>query len=125
MEEDVLEGTVESGIGVAQMWVGKIEKVFAVRTGMNVYHGTLNVKLDKDYVVTPDLTIAPNEYGGTQIVLVKRCKVLGNDAYIVRAEKNQKGEGEHNLQVVEIVSNINFREKYKLKDGEKLLIQIF
>lgn len=121
----VLHGEVTQGIGVAKMWVSKIEKAFEKKTGMKAYHGTLNVCLDEKYTVIPDLIINPDEYGGTQRVLVKKCKVLGHEAYIVRAEKNQKGLGEHNLQIVEIVSDICFREKYNLKDGEKIIIQIF
>lgn len=74
--------------------------------------------------VKPDWIIKPEEYGGTERVLVKSCKILDNEAYIVRAEKNQKGKGEHNLQIIEIVSNINFRKTYELTDEKKITIQI-
>lgn len=120
----ILQGKVASGIGIAKMWVSKIETVFKNKTGMKVFHGTLNIKLNADYVIEPDFIILPKEYGGTQNVLVKECDVLGNKAYIVRAEKNQKGLGEHNLQVLEIVSNINFREKYNLKNDDKLEVKV-
>lgn len=119
-----LEGCITSGIGTAKMWVGKIEKVFENKTGVKLFHGTLNIKLEKDYIVKQDWVIKPEEYGGTERVLVKSCKILDNKAYIVRAEKNQKGTGEHNLQIIEIVSNINFRKTYELTDGKKITIQI-
>lgn len=119
-----LEGSITSGIGTAKMWVGKIEKVFENKTGVKLFHGTLNIKLEKDYIVKPDWIIKPEEYGGTERVLVKSCKILDNEAYIVRAEKNQKGKGEHNLQIIEIVSNINFRKTYELTDEKKITIQI-
>lgn len=118
----VLNGKVTSGIGTAKMWVGKVEKIFEEKTGLKVFHGTLNIRLEEDYVIKPDLIIKPEEFGGTQNVLVKKCEILGNIAYIVRAEKNQKGEGDHNLKIIEIVSEINFREKYKLKDGDNIKI---
>lgn len=120
-----IEGKVTSGIGTAKMWVGKIEKVFKEKTGMKAYHGTLNIYLKKKYIVIPDFIINPEEYGGTQKVLVKKCKIFENEAYIVRAEKNQNGQGEHDLQTIEVISNICFREKYKLNDEEKIIIQIF
>ncbi len=119
-----LEGSITRGIGTAKMWVGKIEKVFENKTGVKLFHGTLNIKLEKDYIVKPDWIIKPEEYGGTERVLVKSCKILDNEAYIVRAEKNQKGTGEHNLQIIEIVANINFRKTYELTDEKKITIQI-
>ena len=91
---------------------------------MQVFHGTLNIVLNEPYLVQPDLIIKPDEFGGTQNVFVKRCNLLEEEAFIVRAEKNQIGQGEHNLKILEIVSNINFREKYKLKDGDSIIINL-
>jgi len=119
-----LRGEVISGIGTAKMWVSKIEEIFHRETKMKVFHGTLNIKLEKDYVIQPDWIIKPEEFGGTENVLVKKCKILNNEAYIVRAEKNQKGQGDHNLKIIEIVSDINYREQYKLKDMDKVEIEI-
>lgn len=119
-----LQGKLTTGIGTAKMWVGKIEKVFEEKTGIKLYHGTLNIELENGYIIEPDWIIKPEDFGGTENVLVKECKILGNIAYIVRAEKNQKGKGEHDLKILEIVSDINFRETYNLKDGENIMIQI-
>lgn len=118
-----LQGKVTSGIGTAKMWVGKINKVFENKTGMSLFPGTLNIKIEEDYNIQPDWIIKPEEFGGTENVLVKKCKILNNTAYIVRAEKNQKGKGEHNLQIIEVVSNINFRQEYNLKNGASILIE--
>lgn len=120
----ILKGKVTTGIGTAKMWVGKIEKIFEEKTNIKLFHGTLNIKLEEEYVINPDWIIKPEEFGGTQNVLIKKCKIKDNIAYIVRAEKNQLGKGEHNLKIIEIVSNINFREKYNLKDEENIEIQI-
>ena len=120
-----LIGEVTSGIGTAKMWVSKIEEIFEQKTGMKVFFGTLNIKLEEDYIIEPDWVIKPEEFGGTQKVLVKKCMILEQEAYIVRAEKNQIGVGEHDLKIIEIISNINFRERYKLKDGKKIEIKIW
>ena len=120
----VFEGKVTSGLGTAKMWVGKVEEVFKKKTGIKLFHGTLNINLEKDFIVNPDWVIEPEEFGGTQKVLVKKCKVLDDEAYIVRAEKNQNGKGDHDLKILEIVSDINFREKYKIKDGKKISIKL-
>lgn len=117
-------GKVTNGIGTAKMWVSKIEEIFKQQTGMNLFRGTLNIKLNEDYIINPDWIIEPEEYGGTEKVLIKQCEVLGNKAYIVRAEKNQIGAGEHSLKIIEIVSNIKFREEYNLKDNENIKVKI-
>lgn len=120
----LLKGKVTSGIGTAKMWVSKIEEAFQKKTGVKVFHGTLNIELEEDYIIEPDLIIKPEEFGGTQNVLVIKCEILGTEAYIVRAEKNQKGQGEHNLKILEIVSDINFRDKYKLEDENAIEIYV-
>jgi len=120
----ILKGKVTSGIGKAKMWVSKIEEIFVKKTGMKVFHGTLNIKLEKDCIIEPDWTIKPEEFGGTQNVLVKKCKILEHEAYIVRAEKNQTGKGDHDLKVIEIVSDINLRELYGLEDNDSAIISI-
>ena len=120
----VLKGEIVSGLGVAKMWVSKIENIFEKKTNMKVFHGTLNIKLKEDYVVEPDWIIKPKEYGGTQNVLIKKCKIFDKDAYIVRAEKNQTGTGDYDLTVIEILSDINYRKKFKLKDKDVISIDL-
>lgn len=120
----VLEGIVTSGIGTAKIWVSKIEKIFKEKTGSTLFNGTLNIKLDTEYIVEPDWIIKPKQFGGTENVLVKKCEIMGNKAYIVRAEKNQKGNGEHDLKILEIVADFSFREKYKLKDKDNIQIKV-
>jgi len=51
--------------------------------------------------------------------------VFEKDAYIVRSEKNIKENGDYEQDIIEIVSNINFREKYNLKDGEQIKIRLY
>lgn len=120
----MLKGKIISGMGIAKMWVGKIEKVFNEKTKIKLFHGTLNIKLNEDYIVKPDFIIIPQEFGGTENLLVQQCRILNEKAYIVRAEKNQIGKGDYDLKVIEIVSNINFREKYGIKDNDEIKILI-
>ena len=84
-----LIGVVTSGLGTAKTFVKMIEKTFKEKTNLNVFPGTLNVKLKKDFLVKPDFIIRPEEFGGNQNVLVQKCLVLNQSSYIVRAEKNQ------------------------------------
>lgn len=127
----ILEGNVISGIGVAKIWVQKIENVFKEKLEIKLFPGTLNIKLKEGYTVIPDIVIRPEEFGGTQNVFVQKCNITdkktGNieKAFIVRAEKNAIQKGDYDTDVVEIVSSINFREKYNLKDNDLVLVEIF
>lgn len=112
-----LKGKVVDGLGNASFWVKKIEEVFLNKYGIKLFSGTLNVKLEKEYTLENCSIIKPEEYGGTQKVFVKECSLLGEKSYIVRAEKTI-----HNMDVIEIVSNINFRKKYKLKNKDEVEI---
>ena len=44
---------------------------------------------------------------------------------IRQAIENAKKIGDHDTDIVEIVSDINFREKYNLKDNDFISIEIF
>ena len=111
--------------GEASFWMKKAEKAFEVKTSLKLFHGTLNVELDKDYILDKNLDVLHKEdYGGMQDVYMKECKVFGHKSYILRTEKNMSKDRDHPLNILEIVSNINFRETYNLKDGDKIEITI-
>lgn len=109
----VLKGQVVDGLGNASFWVNKIEEVFLNKYGIKLFSGTLNIELEKEYILEKYRIIKPEEYGGTQKVFVKECSLLGEKSYIVRAEKTA-----HKSDIIEIISDVNFREKYKLKNGD-------
>lgn len=121
----ILKGKVKSGLGNANYWVRKIQKIFDEKMKITLFAGTLNIELDNPYKIQNILIkIQGQEYGGTEEVLVEECKVLGNKSFIVRTGTNETGNGDHPLTIIEIISDINFREKYNLKDGDKLEIII-
>ena len=116
----ILKGRVIKGMGKARIFVNMMEKSFFEKTNMQLYPGTLNIELENEYDLNIDYLIKPEEYGGTFNVQIQKCEVLGNLAYMVRSEKNTKDNGDYNKNIIEIVSNINFREKYNLKDRDKI-----
>ena len=103
----ILKGKVFDGLGNANFWVKKIEDIFIKKTGLKLFHGTLNIKLENVYELNENWIINPEEYGGNQKVYVEECSLFGNKSYIVRAEKT-----EHGSNVLEIVSDINFRKEF-------------
>lgn len=115
----VLKGRVIDGMGNASIWVKKIEKLFQEKENIKLFHGTLNIKLDKEFKLKHYWIIEPEDYGGTQKVYVQKCKVLKNNCYIVRSNNTV-----HDKDIIEIVSDINFRKTYKLKNNDEIKIVI-
>lgn len=120
----ILEGKVIEGMGKAKIFVNMMKEAFRKTTNMQLYPGTLNVELEEPYDLKTVYTIKAEEYGGKYDVQVQECTLLEHKAYIVRSEKNLKEESDYEKNIIEIVSNINFREKYNLKDGDLVKIQI-
>ena len=120
----ILIGNVTKGMGTAKKFINMMQKSFYEKTNIKLYPGTLNVKLNEPYILIPDYIVKPEEYGGTFNVQIQKCKVLDENAYLVRSEKNTKDQGDYGQDIIEIVSNVNFREKYNLKDGDRINILI-
>lgn len=119
-----IEGKVISGLGVAKNWINKIKDIFFYKENKRLFPGTLNIELDYEFTFKPDIIIKKEEYGGQYDVHIKRCKVLGETAYIVRSGKNLKQDGDYKLNIVEIMAETNFRDKYNVKDGELIRIDV-
>ena len=121
----VLRGKVKTGLGNASYWMKKAETAFEKKLGKKLYNGTLNVELENEYFLDGNLQVLKkHEYGGDQDVYIKECMVLGDKSYIVRTEKNSSKNGDHPLSLLEIISDVCFREKYNLKDGDIIEIEI-
>jgi len=121
----ILIGNLKSGLGEASFWMKKAEQAFEKKIGYKLFNGTLNVELNEEYILDNNINVLhKEEYGGTQEVYIKECSVLGHKSYIIRTDKNSKPEGDHPLNLIEIVSDVNFRDKYNLKDNDIIQIEI-
>ncbi len=120
-----LKGEVKSGLGNANIWVKKARDIFKEKYGMDLFLGTLNIELDREIILEEDEKILPHEYGGIFNVYVKECEILNTKAYILRTEKNNKVNGDHPLNIIEIVTNVNMRKEYGLKDNDKVSVYIY
>ena len=120
----ILKGKVIKGFGRAKTFVTMMQQPFFEKYKLNLYPGTLNIKLENEYQLNIEDLITSEEYGGMFNVQVQKCELLGIIAYIVRSEKNTKEQGDYKQNVIEIVSDVNFREEYNLKDGDEIQIII-
>ena len=117
-------GKVKSGLGEAAMWMGMAKDIFKKKYGIDVFLGTLNIELEHEVILDEKDIIEPEEYGGNFKVFVCKCTVCDEESYIIRTEKNNELGGDHPLNIVEVVSGVNFREKYRLKDDDEVWVEI-
>ncbi len=119
-----LEGKVKSGLGDAAFWINKAKRIFQEKYNMDLYPGTLNIELKEDFILDDKEKLLPHEYGGEYDVLVQKCYILGDIAYILRPKKNNSLGGDHSLKIIEIVSDKYMRGEHNLKDGDTVTIEI-
>ncbi len=119
-----VQGKVISGLSNASFWMSKISKIFEEKYKFKPFLGTLNILLEKDVILDDKEKIMASEYGGDYDVLVLKCTILGKEAYIVRTTKNNSFNGDHKPDVIEIVADEKLREKFNLKDGDTVYINI-
>lgn len=127
-----LEGTLFSGLGEGAYYVTRegYRKQFIEKLGFDPYPGTLNLKLTTEYDIKSmsELEAYPaieldgfkNEnrtYGPVKCYpAVINNKVKGAVIYALRSH--------YDSSVLEIISSIHLRSRLKLKDGNKVKVEI-
>uniref|UniRef100_A0A7J3Z7X4 Riboflavin kinase n=1 Tax=Ignisphaera aggregans TaxID=334771 RepID=A0A7J3Z7X4_9CREN len=121
-----IAGRVFSGIGEGRIYVelyrSEIEKVL----GIKPYPGTLNVKLEHEYVDIVKRLLVPNPHAvikppkeGLAPVLAWRAYVKDLVVYIVKPVKTV-----WRFDVIELVAEKNLRELFGLADGDTIEVLV-
>jgi len=124
-----LHGRVKIGIGDFSKRMEQIPGLldaYYKKTGMHFIPGTLNAQLEKEYSLPKDkiIRLEAEEHNGTVSVNIVPCKINGKEAFILRTDKNEAGTGHHPKTIIEIASDVMLRDKFNLKDGDKVTIEI-
>lgn len=121
----VLTGRVVSGLGDFARWIEQLKGHYLRKTGLDLFPGTLNVELPEEYGV-PDgsARLGAEEYGGSVSVYIVPCRILGERAVILRTEAAERGEGAHPRTIVEVACEVKLRDKYGLRDGDPVRIEL-
>ena len=119
----VLRGRVASGIGGHAHWMIVYADLYEAKTGVLLYPGSLNVVLDAPwYVPAERIRLEPPEYGiGMSIVA---CRIGGLDAFILRTDKNNAGDGDHPATVIEVAAPVRLRDVLGLEDGSEIEVAV-
>ena len=121
----VLTGKVTSGVGNFSYWIDKLKDHYQKKTGLVLFPGTLNVQLDEEYSIPSEaIRLAGEEYGGTVSINIVPCHIFEEDAVILRTDRNESGEGLHPKTLVEVACEVKLRDKYNLKDGDIVQIEV-
>ena len=117
-----IEGIVVSGMGRGAYFVSlpSYKKFFEKVLGGKVFEGTLNIKLRGARWDCLKLNykkyFPPNGHGAIYYVY---AKLHGERILIIRPAKST-----HSDDVIEIIASDNLREKYRLKDGDVITIEL-
>jgi riboflavin kinase len=121
----VLRGQVVSGVGSFSYWIEKLQEHYERKTGMVLYPGTLNLRLDSEYSLPAKvIRLEGAEYGGRVSVNIVPCSVRGRKAFLLRTDANEQGTGDHPKTIVEIATDVRLRDLYQLQDGDYLELTI-
>jgi riboflavin kinase len=127
-----LEGTVFTGLGEGAYYTSKevYRKQFIEKLGFEPYPGTLNLKLTTDYDLKTHIEL--EAYPAIEIQGFKnedrtfgivKCypAVIGNK---VKGALISALRSHYDNTVLELIAPVNLRKQLKLKDGQKLKVEI-
>jgi riboflavin kinase len=128
-----LEGVLFSGLGEGAYYIGKdgYRKQFIEKLGFDPYPGTLNLKLTTDYDLKTMAEVG--NYPGVEIEGFKNETRSFGNVRCYPAIINNKVKGavltamrtHYNSSVLEIIAPTFLRGSLKLKDGNKVKVEIF
>jgi riboflavin kinase len=121
----VLRGSVTSGIKNFSFWIERLRDHYFRKTGMYLYPGTLNILLPEEYTLPAQrIRLEGEEYGGRVSVNIVPCRIFGRRAFLLRTDANERGEGHHPRNIIEIACDVKLRDAYGLSDGSTVEVEI-
>jgi CTP-dependent riboflavin kinase len=126
----IYRGRVTSGTGDFSHWLRTLEALYHRTLGVRLFPGTLNldigvpwhVPLERRLRITPEEMVAGG--GGLVGISIIACRIIDLDAFVLRTDANETGNGDHPLNIVEIAATVKIRERYGLADGSVVRIDL-
>jgi CTP-dependent riboflavin kinase len=121
----IFAGIVVDGCRLATPNLNRVMDLIKARMGFATLEpGTLNLRLQEDYIVEPEQLITADEYGGEALKL-KRCLIGGRKALIVRPEKHETVPGYgHGKAYLEIMCPVHLRSTLEMSNGDPVEVQV-
>ena len=128
---ELLAGKVQAGFGDASRWLNLFNAAYSQKLGMLVFPGSLNIALDDVFhwfdarYEDHRIWFGREEYGGERDILLLPCKLVSLDhrkAFLwtpTTAARDRRDPW-----VVEIVADVNLRDRFGLRDGDVVEISV-
>jgi CTP-dependent riboflavin kinase len=126
---EVLQGTVFTGVGDYAQWIEKYQVAYKAKTGMTLFPGTLNVRLDLAYEFPAEKVIRwdGKDYGSRVSVSILPARICGREAFILRPDLPPwatAADAAYRLSTLEVATDVKLRDMYGLKDGDEVTVEI-
>jgi CTP-dependent riboflavin kinase len=119
----VLRGRVTSGVGDLTTRMVDYADLYRSKTGVDLYPGSLNVVLEEAWHVGNNrIRIEPPEC--PVALSIVPCLIGGIDAFIVRTDRNDRGEGDHLPTIIEVAAVLGLRSALGVEDGDEVEVVI-
>jgi len=128
-----IEGTVFSGLGEGRYYVTRepYRKQFIERLGFDPYPGTLNLKISSEY--DAEMREELETYPGIEIDGFKNEHRTYGSVKCFRVIINNREEGalvmalrtHYDRSVIELIAPTYLRSRLKLKDGNKVKVEVY
>jgi riboflavin kinase len=117
----LLRGRVTDGLGDHAHWMTVHADLYEAKTGVRLYPGSLNVELDHPWHVgSQRIRLEPPVYGVALSIVP--CTINRLDAFILRTDKNDRGEGGHPPNILEVAAAVRLRDALGLQNGDEVEI---
>lgn len=105
-------------------WIEKLAEHYERKTGMKLFPGTLNLRLEAPYSLPRQvMRLEAEEYGGTVSVNIVPCSISGKKGFILRTDANEEERGHHPKTILEVATDVKLRDYFHLCDGDTVEIE--
>ncbi len=126
---DVLHGKVFTGIGDYARWIEMYQEHYRAKTGMFLFPGTLNLRLDQPYElpIGKVVRLEGAEYGSRVSVSILPVRLFERQGFVLRPDLRQDASAEDaadRLSTLEIAADVKLRDAYGVKDGDEVDVSV-
>jgi CTP-dependent riboflavin kinase len=122
-----LTGQVNSNtFGVATINLARVMNLIEARMGLtNLEPGTLNVRIQEEYIVIPNAIITPQEYVYDETIKLQRCLISGYKAIIMRPDTHETRQNwGHGINHLELMSPYHLKDTLSLIAGDEVVVEV-
>jgi CTP-dependent riboflavin kinase len=126
-----LRGRVQSGKGDASKWLRLFAEAYARKIGMPIYPGSLNLDLGtpfdwhEPYLQARQIWFDRSEMGGERDVILVPCVLSGLAGTAAFLWSTTTAASDRvDPWVVELICGVGLRDKFRLNDGDAVVVDI-